>query len=274
VKRSGFTLVELLVVVAIIALLISILAPSLKSAKDLAKQMICATNLHGLGLGVTMYAEANRGGLLPWTVPKSPGAVTLYDMQYQLRLGYVPLSFICTYRLSDTSGTGQGYIDPSTGKPQPWGISSLLLLQGQLGSANSLYCPSKTTGQMSKAAFPDPYGERFNSSEYALPNSGIVKCSYPINPHADNRTGTPVFKYTRLEHVPAGVLMGGDPFFNSSWGTTAHTTSGETSPTWNRMFIDGHVSAKTSSALYTHVVNADPQNYWDDFDKALSYIQD
>ena len=53
--RHGFTLVELLVVVAIIALLVSILMPSLASARELTRKIICSTNLHTLGRGWQMY---------------------------------------------------------------------------------------------------------------------------------------------------------------------------------------------------------------------------
>ncbi len=54
-RRSGFTLVELLITVAIMALLVAILLPALARSRDLAKQASCAANLHGLGTAMTMY---------------------------------------------------------------------------------------------------------------------------------------------------------------------------------------------------------------------------
>ena len=45
---GGFMLTELLVVIAIIALLVSILMPTLQKAKDLSKDLICATNQRAL----------------------------------------------------------------------------------------------------------------------------------------------------------------------------------------------------------------------------------
>ncbi len=59
-RRVGFTLVELLVVVAIIALLVSILLPSLGKAKEQARIVSCMSNLKGLGLSYTFYAAENN----------------------------------------------------------------------------------------------------------------------------------------------------------------------------------------------------------------------
>jgi len=54
--KNGFTLVELLVVVSIIALLISILLPSLRGARDQAKRVICRNNLRSIWTGMLMYS--------------------------------------------------------------------------------------------------------------------------------------------------------------------------------------------------------------------------
>ena len=62
--RRAFTLVELLVVVAIIALLLAILLPSLGGAREQARASTCQANLHQLGLSISMYADENRDAVV------------------------------------------------------------------------------------------------------------------------------------------------------------------------------------------------------------------
>ena len=58
-QKRGFTLIELLVVISIIALLLSILMPSLQKAKEMTKKVACLSNLHQWGLIFNMATVDN-----------------------------------------------------------------------------------------------------------------------------------------------------------------------------------------------------------------------
>jgi len=59
-RKGGFTLVELLVVVTIIAMLMSLLLPAVMSARGAARRLQCMNNLHNLSLAMIGDADANR----------------------------------------------------------------------------------------------------------------------------------------------------------------------------------------------------------------------
>jgi prepilin-type processing-associated H-X9-DG protein/prepilin-type N-terminal cleavage/methylation domain-containing protein len=67
---TGFTLLELLVVVSIIALLISLVLPSLSRARESARATICLTNLRTFSQGMTMYSTEHEGELPPGRLPR------------------------------------------------------------------------------------------------------------------------------------------------------------------------------------------------------------
>lgn len=89
--RPAFTLVELLVVLAIIALLSTLTLPIMSNSINRAKSTDCAENLHGIGLGVLSYATDNNETLpeinqtappLPYgaSVPGIVGVLSMYGI--------------------------------------------------------------------------------------------------------------------------------------------------------------------------------------------------
>ncbi len=90
VAPAGFTLVELLVVVSIIALLIAILLPSLRKARESAKQTACMANIRGIASAALTYAADDSSETIIPTAAIAVGVIpekSLRATVNQARLG-------------------------------------------------------------------------------------------------------------------------------------------------------------------------------------------
>lgn len=77
-QHRAFTVTELLVVIGVIAVLISILLPTVSAAREAANRAKCANNLRQIGLAFTTYAGANNGAF-PRTLYNPTGPAVLWN---------------------------------------------------------------------------------------------------------------------------------------------------------------------------------------------------
>jgi prepilin-type N-terminal cleavage/methylation domain-containing protein/prepilin-type processing-associated H-X9-DG protein len=106
---KGFTLVELLVVIGIIAVLIGVLLPALNKARKQAKQTVCMSNLRQMGTAFTTYL-ADYKGHLPYYIWHNPTGNAALDPSLCWH-GYW-VGVLCDYRIASNQMLCPEAVDP------------------------------------------------------------------------------------------------------------------------------------------------------------------
>ncbi len=170
-SKKGFTLIELLVVIAIIALLVSILLPSLHKAKELARAIVCSTNVSSVGKGIFVYAAENND-FQPTLI--GDGADSSGGTSYQIGY-YDNTPVVGGTPDSNTSGTLGGY---------NW-YYKMMIGNYANDKEESLLCPSKKVAFASGCTLPTHYAAPF--SRVLIPGSGYdASASHQLGKEANS----------------------------------------------------------------------------------------
>ncbi len=231
-SARAFTLIELMIVVAVIALLLAILLPSLAAARAQARDVKCRSNQRQLGIALNMYAGENRGSLMPLAYP-SEG---------------VPRGDAPVYWWGAIS---ENCVDHTRGFTWPY-------LQSDLKPEGVYECPEQAWGtylpQGNETSPTSTYG--YNGYYLSSPSAPGWNISPRIHPWLQVekvREPSRVFAFADTMIDLEGELKNNalldPPFYyvgNHRWARNeSPTTSFRHNERTNAAFVDGHVQPKT-----------------------------
>lgn len=223
-RRTGFTLVELLVVIGVISILIALLLPALQSARQQAQSIKCASNLRQIFNALQLYSLDNRGFIPPYsatlTMPTTP--TTIFP-------------------------TWTNFIYDQNPPSNNWKASINYVASGQV-----LYCPSQIRKQTTGAA----------RSAYGLNRRMYFPQSLPSGWVKLDANGNRYYLLSRTRK-PSLMYLAGDNPVNGSGSQVPdmlHESTLTQNPDFrhkrkaNILFHDGHVQAMSSQDMsYSNV---------------------
>jgi prepilin-type N-terminal cleavage/methylation domain-containing protein/prepilin-type processing-associated H-X9-DG protein len=219
VKNSAFTLVELLVVIAVIAVLMGIALPSFRKVEENARADKCANNLSQIALAMFQFATDHNnsfpesGNVIPWGTTDTAPPQGSGQQSWMQQLG------------------------PYIGNPGDPKLST---------NGSVFTCPSSSQALLTNGSTADQYYSYFNGAHAALAFTGKFG---PVRRNSISHAAEQILSGDVTDWPSAGVVDADkDDYTQSPIDTisTFHNAS------INLLFADGHVeSEKWNSSLST-----------------------
>jgi len=241
-RTTGFTLVELLVVIMIIGLMIGLLLPAVQSAREAGRRMTCKSNLKQIGIAFQMYLDRKTRGRFPLAAQQPSFEVLNYPLSRPLRPSVVSA-------LDDfTEGSREVFRCPSD--------SFYFMRTGTTADAIKTAYAAIVSGTdtAAKQAVADYQTTSYEGTSYEYPTRRLI-----------NETATPAVGKTREEALTSRTIGGNlassklwvlyefDAFHAAGFAAffdtgVTDTNSPDDGQTWtppegarNFLYFDGHV---------------------------------
>lgn len=242
-RRRAFTLIELLVVIGIIAILISLLLPTLNKAREQAIAVKCQSNMRQVGMAVLMYANANKSFL-----PAIPGrsclkGSTTYPVGFWMK--------------------NQGVIDLSDGSLIPYlpptEDARLQIFSCPDDKADGDYRLVNTAGTIAQRNFTYSFNFWINyvpGTQYTFDNNHVVTPALPahnmnLTQIRNSSSKTLICEEMFPNDAACSIITGfsGGPSQNDNPGNR-HNGYG------NYIFLDGHADRATPIEFYNNCAHS------------------
>jgi prepilin-type N-terminal cleavage/methylation domain-containing protein/prepilin-type processing-associated H-X9-DG protein len=245
-KRKAFTLVELLVVISIIAILLAVLMPALSAAREVAKSVICRTNMHNISMNYRLFANENNGALPPACSYKDVGGIQSHSYKWPMFLApYINKSWKAqfagkiafnNYRIDWVQG-GEIFYCPKIKRPnlpvQTWEVDKL--------NEQGKFCWSWNDGDMGQTS----YSQNCQDASFFIKNPAgywpgnlDITSQYKI----DEIKPTTVILSEKNRLAFFGATSNSSDYKHLDWGI-------HRSKLINFLFIDGHLEQRRNHQI-------------------------
>ncbi len=177
--RSAFTLVEMIVVIAIILLLSAMLFPVLETALGRAEAVSCLSNMRNLGLAARLYADDYDDAIVPAMLGHGPSGRVCWDTTIQAYLNN-PGLLLCPTDETPRQLPGTLCL------PHSYGINlELAEVGGYIGSSHRL---DRLNDPIGTVLFCELNGERYCTHGIRYSHDGLARVATQRHGHGSNYT--------------------------------------------------------------------------------------